>query len=199
MSKVILLNGVGSSGKTSIARSIQHLSSEQWLTFGIDTFIEMTPYPAPSKNAEYFDFTPGENSRGPTMKVESKDNGKKLFGAMADVAALLANRGNNLIIDEVLLDDPHLQSYVEKLHDHTVYFIGVYCNLSIMQEREFLRGNRVLGLSNDQYDRVHNGIREYDLTVDTSNRSIFEIAQAIITFIDAEKDPQGFYKMSTPF
>ena len=44
MSKIILLNGAGSSGKTSIARSIQYLSNEQWLTFGVDTFIEMTPY-----------------------------------------------------------------------------------------------------------------------------------------------------------
>lgn len=44
MSKIILLNGAGSSGKTSIARAIQHLSNEQWLTFGVDTFIEMTSY-----------------------------------------------------------------------------------------------------------------------------------------------------------
>lgn len=43
MSKIILLNGAGSSGKKSIARAIQHLSDEQWLTFGVDTFIEMTP------------------------------------------------------------------------------------------------------------------------------------------------------------
>ena len=62
MSKIILLNGAGSSGKTSIARSIQHLSSESWLTFGIDTFIEMTPYPSLEKGGEYFSFVPGENA-----------------------------------------------------------------------------------------------------------------------------------------
>ena len=47
MSKIILLNGAGSSGKTSIARSIKYLINEQWLTFGVDTFVEMTPYPLP--------------------------------------------------------------------------------------------------------------------------------------------------------
>ncbi|WP_394355839.1 phosphotransferase-like protein [Candidatus Trichorickettsia mobilis] len=45
MSKIIFLNGCGSSGKTSIVRSIQHLSNDLWLTFGIDTFISMTPFP----------------------------------------------------------------------------------------------------------------------------------------------------------
>ena len=52
-----------------------------------------------------------------------------------------------------------------------------------MQEREYLRKDRELGLSNDQFDRVHNGVREYDLTVDTSNSSVFEAAREILYFI----------------
>ncbi|WP_410521513.1 phosphotransferase-like protein [Candidatus Tisiphia endosymbiont of Metellina segmentata] len=43
MSKIIFLNGCGSAGKTSIARAIQYLSKDSWLTFGIDTFISMIP------------------------------------------------------------------------------------------------------------------------------------------------------------
>jgi len=59
MSKIIFLNGAGSSGKTSIARSLQHLSNEPWLTFGIDTFINMTPFPCEDKEAPgYFSFIP---------------------------------------------------------------------------------------------------------------------------------------------
>ena len=195
MSKIILLNGAGSSGKTSMARSIQHLSNESWLVFGIDTFIEMTSYPSSGKEGEYFSFVPGENDRGPLMKVESKDTGDKLFGAMADFAALLASQENNLIIDEVLFDDKHLKSYIKSLSEHTVYFIGVVCDLAIMQEREFLRRDRAIGLSNDQFDKVHNGTREYDLTVDTSNSSIFEVARKTIDFIGDNKTPQGFISM----
>ena len=105
MSKIILLNGASSSGKTSIARSIQYLSTEQWLTFGVDTFIEMTPYPLPGKDGEYFNFVPGKNERGPLMSVNSKPTGDKLFGAMADFAHMLSSRGNNIIIDEVLFND----------------------------------------------------------------------------------------------
>ena len=199
MTKIILLNGAGSSGKTSIARSIQYLSTEQWLTFGVDTFIEMTPYPSPGKDGEYFDFVPGENERGPLMSVKSKPTGDKLFGAMPDFAQMLGSRGNNLIIDEVLFNDNQLKSYVDKLAEHTVYFIGVKCDLAIMQEREYLRRDRALGLSNDQFDRVHTGTREYDLTVDTSNTSVFDVAKQIINFIDQNKEPKSFYKMKELF
>jgi len=199
MSKIILLNGAGSSGKTSIARSIQYLSNEQWLTFGVDTFIEMTPYPSPGQDGEYFDFVPGENERGPLMSVKSKPTGDKLFGAMPDFAHMLGSRGNNLIIDDVLFDDKQLKSYVDKLADHTVYFIGVKCDLAIMQEREYLRRDRALGLSNDQFDRVHTGTREYDLTVDTSNTSVFNVAKQIINFIDQNKEPKSFCKMKELF
>jgi chloramphenicol 3-O phosphotransferase len=146
MSKIILLNGVGSSGKTSIARSIQHLGKEPWLAFGVDTFIEMMPYPSPGKAGEYFSFASGENIQGPLMRFESTDIGNKLFGVIADFAELLANHENNLIIDEVLCDDEDLKPYVEKLAKHKVYFIGVMCDLPIAQEREYLRQDKGLGV-----------------------------------------------------
>lgn len=195
MSKIILLNGASSSGKTSIARSVQYLSKEPWLTFGVDTFIEMATYPSPGRDDEYFAFVPGENDRGPLVSVKAKRNRAKLFDGMADFGLLLADRENNLIIDEVLLNDQQLKLYVDRLVKHTVYFVGVKCDLGIMQEREYLRQNRHIGLSNGQFDIVHSGTREYDLTVDTSNVSIFEIAQEIITFIENNPKPNGFNNM----
>ena len=64
-----------------------------------------------------------------------------------------------------------------------------------MQEREYLRRDRALGLSNDQFDRVHTGMLEYDLTVDTSNTSVFGVAKEIITFIANNPNPNGFNTM----
>ena len=43
MSKIILLNGCGSSGKSSIAKSFQHLSEQPWLHVGMDMLIDMMP------------------------------------------------------------------------------------------------------------------------------------------------------------
>jgi DNA-binding MarR family transcriptional regulator len=79
MSKIIFLNGCGSSGKTSIARAIQHESPDLWLSFGVDTFIDMIPF---GRQDPYLKFIPGQNDRGPIMHVESGAEGAKLFSVM---------------------------------------------------------------------------------------------------------------------
>ena len=197
MSNLIFLNGAGSSGKTSISRAIQYLSNEPWLAFGVDTFIEMTSYPTTGKSkGDYLSFVSGRNKNGPTTRVELKEKGKMLFKCMPEFANLLLNEGNNISIDDVLLDDEQLKNYLNRLSSsHIIYFVGVYCKLNIMQEREILRRNRAIGLSNDQFKRVHNGLREYDITVDTSNSSIFEAAKKILKYTAKVSKPEGFYNM----
>lgn len=92
MSKIIFLNGCGSSGKTSIAHSIQHLSEDLWLTFGVDTFIGMLPH---LKEDRFFSCIPGSNEHGPTMRVETTPHGLNLFDVLPDFAKMLAERNNN--------------------------------------------------------------------------------------------------------
>ncbi|MES2215581.1 MAG: hypothetical protein V4485_06215 [Pseudomonadota bacterium] len=193
MSKIILLNGCGSSGKTSITRAIQHLSQELWLTFGVDSFIDMMPF---GKQASYLKFIQSENERGPLVRVETQPKGADLFSAMPDFAKLLAGNGHNLIIDEVLFADVQLQQYARKLRDYTVYFVGVFCDLPAMQEREILRRDRMMGLSNDQFDRVHAGLRlNYDLKVDTTRTASFEVARQILDYVASNPNPKGFKKV----
>ena len=190
MAKIVFLNGCGSSGKSSIARGIQQLSPDHWLTFGVDTFIDMTPA---DKQEAYFKMIPGENERGPTMRVEPESAGNTLFGVMPRFAAQLADAGHHLIIDEVLFDEGSLKAYAESLKDHTVYYIGVFCDLKVMQAREVLRRDRCIGLSNDQIDRVHQGLLgSYDFKVDTTQMSSLEAVRQILKFIDYTPMPQAF-------
>ncbi len=186
---IILINGCGSSGKTSIAKAIQHKSPELWLSFGIDTSIDMIPA---DRQDACFTMIPGQNERGPTMHVDSGPEGVKLFRGMPQFAEILAASGNNLIIDEVLLDQKALKSYAQHLRAYTVYYIGIFCDLAVMQERERLRGNRCIGLSNDQMDRVHHGVLGvYDFTVDTTAICPVTAARRIIQFVDAHPVPQS--------
>lgn len=194
MSKIIFLNGCGSSGKTFITRSIDHLSDELWLTFGVDTFIGMLPY---MKQEQYYSFVPETNEYGTSLRVETTPKGSTFFGAMPQFAKLLADLGHNLIIDEVLLSDEQLAKYVLELKDHTVYYIGVFCDLKIMQEREILRRDRCIGLANDQITHVHQGLRShYDFRIDTTHLSSFEAAHAILDYIERTPTPQSFKVMS---
>lgn len=189
MRTIILINGCGSSGKTSIVKAIQHVSPDLWLTFGIDTFIDMIPA---DRQDAYFTMIPGANERGPTMHVASGPEGGKLFGLMPKFAEMLASRGHNLIIDEVLLDQKALKSYAQHLRAYTVYYIGIFCDLAVMQERERLRGDRCIGLSNDQMDRVHHGVLgAYDFTVDTTVVCPVTAARWILQFVNAHPAPQS--------
>ncbi len=194
MSKIIFLNGCGSSGKTSIAKAIGHESPELWLSFGVDTFIDMIPFGRPEP---YLKFIPGQNEHGPTMHVDSGPEGVKLFSVMPQFAEMLADHGNNLIIDEVLFDEEALKAYVQQLKGHTVYYIGVFCDLAVMQGREVLRRDRCIGLSNDQIGRVHQGVlNSYDFKVDTTAISPFEAARLILKFVDDNPVPKAFQTLA---
>ena len=51
----------------------------------------------------------------------------------------------------------------------------------------------VLGLSNDQIDRVHQGtLNSYDFKVDTTAISPFEAARLILKFMDDNPIPKAF-------
>jgi chloramphenicol 3-O phosphotransferase len=192
---IILLNGCSSSGKTTIAKAIQHLSDEPWLLVGIDTFFQMMPskYVGFGEKAnEGYHFIPGKDEEGPLMGIESGSFGNAVTRSIPKVAQSLAKDGHNLILDEVLRTDKELEGYERELASHTVYFIGVMCDLKEMQEREILRGDRALGLARAQVTSVHGLSRPYDLTVDTSTKSAFYCAEAILGFIKNTPNPQSF-------
>lgn len=203
MSNIIFLNGCSSAGKTSIARSIQHLSDIPWLLLGVDSFEAMMPdkYVGFGEKARegFYAFIPDQNERGPLVKIESGPLGEIFFPKVAKFTDFLASEGNNLILDEVLMGDEMLRSYVKHLSAHKVYFIQVLCSLKAMQEREFLRRDRALGLANYQLDKVHAPTRHYDLTVDTTHHSAFDCASLILEYLQQEPNPQGFKTLYTKF
>ncbi|MDX1916634.1 MAG: hypothetical protein SFT68_01440 [Rickettsiaceae bacterium] len=193
--KVIFLNGCTSSGKSSIIKAIQHESESLWIACGIDIFIQMMPY---GRIDPYLTFTPEQNQRGPSVRVDSGPEGPKLFDALPQLATILAAKGNNLIIDEVLLNEKDLFSYAKYLKDFTVYYIGVFCDLEIMREREIFRRNRFIGLANDQIDRVHKGVLgSYDFRVDTTSISPSNAARLILKFINESPAPKAFASLAS--
>jgi len=56
------------------------------------------------------------------------------------ILSLPYTSATNLALDDVLLTEENLEAYMHNLHSHKVYFIGFFCELSIMREREILRG-----------------------------------------------------------
>lgn len=192
---IIFLNGCSSSGKTTIAKAIQHLSDKPWLLLGIDTFFHMMPSKYVGfgeKASEGYNFIPGQDEDGPLMNIKVGPFGRMVTQSIPKVAQSLVRDGHNLIIDEVLRTDDELEDYERALASHTVYFIGVMCDLKDMQKREILRGDRALGLARGQMTSVHGLSRPYDLTVNTTTKSAFYCAEEILCFIRNIPNPQSF-------
>ncbi len=82
-------------------------------------------------------------------------------------------------MDEVVFGDEGIKRYAKALSNEAVYFVGIMCDLPVLQEREILRGDRAIGLGRDQIKRVHTLRQFYDLTVDTSSASAFKCAKEV--------------------
>lgn len=135
---ILFLNGCSSSGKTTIAKAVQHLSDEPWLLVGIDTFFQMMPakYVGFGEKAkEGFHFIPEQDEEGPIMRIESGPFGRAIMKSCPKVIKTLAGGGHHLIVDEVLFTEEELENYVQALTGHTVYFVGVMCDLKTLQDR----------------------------------------------------------------
>jgi chloramphenicol 3-O phosphotransferase len=192
---IIFLNGATSSGKSSIAKSIQHLSEIPWLIFGIDTIINMLPNKyrfRGEKAKEGFNFILDQDKYGPIMSLQVGEYGRSILNSVADIVRLLDEKGFNIIIDDILMSDESLINYVEKLAKNSVYFVGVHCGIKTLEEREILRGDRIIGSGRDQMNRCHRLTPQYDIQVDTTHTSSFDCAKEILNFVAKKHDPQGF-------
>lgn len=87
-------------------------------------------------------------------------------------------------MDEVIFDKSSLDQYLQKLSHHAVYVVQVTCEYEVLLERERLRGDRVIGLANDQWDRLQSFTYDYDLTVDTTCISAIDNARLILSNMD---------------
>lgn len=163
---VVILNGTSSAGKSSLAKALQAQSPVPYLHLGIDTMVFALPkrYLNPPLWQEVFQYTWPEPG---TLVIEAGPLGHQLISGLHDAVAALAQAGNNVIVDHVLLEPRWVQECAQRLGGLPALLVGVYCPLAIVEQRERDRQDRTLGQARAQFDKVHaHGL--YDVTVDTS-------------------------------
>jgi chloramphenicol 3-O phosphotransferase len=170
--QVIILNGGSSSGKSSIARALQGLLPEPWLTFGVDDFVNALP-PAMQNSEDGLVFLPdGSISVGPAIR--------RLREAWEGGIAAIARAGVGLIIDDVFLAGATAQDrWRIALRDLRILWVGVRCDPLVAAQREARRGDRVPGMAVLQAELVHRDVA-YDLAIDSTNASPETCARLIV-------------------
>ncbi|MFD4535250.1 chloramphenicol phosphotransferase CPT [Kitasatospora sp. NPDC058397] len=176
--QVIVLNGGSSSGKSGIARCLQAVLPEPWLTVGVDTLIEAMP-------ASLHD-TDGGIGFAADGGVSVGSKFQALQAAWIAGVATMAGAGARVIVDEVFLGRAESQLRWEKaLVGLDVLWVGVRCEAAVATGRELARGNRILGMAASQAELVHQGVR-YDLEVDTSRTESLECARRIAAHLEGD-------------
>ncbi|WP_043474100.1 chloramphenicol phosphotransferase CPT [Kitasatospora sp. MBT66] len=156
--QVIVLNGGSSSGKTTLARTLQNLLPGPWLAFSVDTLVDALP-------ARLRDGA--EGIAVDTEAVTVGDTFRLLDTAWAHGIAAMARAGARVVVDDVFLGGPASQQrWRDALDGLEVLWVGVHCAPETAAAREAARGDRAAGMAAAQAVAVHRGIG-YDLTVDT--------------------------------
>ncbi|QHE62469.1 AAA family ATPase [Rossellomorea vietnamensis] len=171
MNNMIILNGGSSSGKTTLAKCLQHSFSEPWLRFSIDDLIESMPDAMLKKDSGIKLNEDGSVSPGTEFR--------ELEAAWMHGIGEMARRGAKIIIDDVFLSGLEgRQTWETALEGLQVLWVGVFCDSSVAAAREKERGDRIEGMAVSQATIVHKGMN-YDVAVDTSKSSAEECIRLI--------------------
>ncbi len=158
--KVIVLNGTSSSGKTTLAKAFQSISSQQYLHCSLDAFRNLTP-PIIAANSTNF----------PKLKL-----------AMAKSIKALAETGHNVIVDTVLLGKTNGQQLKTELEGLECVFVKVECSSDQLNKREQARGNRRIGLAESQFIIIHERVA-YDFEINTYKSTSLECAHELLAML----------------
>lgn len=173
---VVLLNGPGSVGKSSVAKALQKIASRPMLHVQMDAFLEMLP-PGTFGRAEFYRFETTLQNGHPATAVHSGPVMTRLMRGMRRSIAAMAAEGLDLVVDDVFWGD-ELADYRTLLAPYALHTVALVAPLAVLEARERARGDRSLGLARWQVGRVHAG-GAYDLTIDTS-ASTPEASSALI-------------------
>jgi chloramphenicol 3-O phosphotransferase len=167
--KVILISGTSSSGKSTLAKGLQKSLIDPFLHMQLDSYIEMLP------------------------RTDDWEMFQRMVRGLNRSIAVMADEGNNLIVDHVLIDNAWLKQLLELLHEHYVLFIGLHCPLAELERREQERDARRQGFARQQFENIHKS-KLYDLELDTSILSAEECMVRVLEFY-THKQPSAFQKM----
>lgn len=169
---IILLNGVSSSGKTTLAEElVRRLPG--YFRLSIDDF------------------------DGLIEKMEDRESGSRLIPVDTEVffhrtVAMFSDQGVNLVVDQILHNEETLKDCLRVLRDYPVLFVGVHCPVEELWRREELRGDRRIGQAVDQLEFVHQQGENYDVEVDTFRDGLEECVRRIVEGVQGLEGSRGW-------
>src|SRR6202451_1838597 len=136
--QVIVLNGGSSSGKTGIARCLQAILPQPWISLSVDDLVDALPRSLTDSGSGIAVGQHGEVLVGGGFR--------ELEAAWLAGVAAMARAGARVIFDDVFLSGAASQQRVRVgLEGLAVLWVGVRCAPEVAADREIARGERPAG------------------------------------------------------
>lgn len=155
---IILLNGVSSSGKTTLAKALTRQLPD-YFHYSLDDFDLVIEHMEDRENNRF-------------IPVETEYYFHRTI-------AMFADSGVNLIVDHVIHDSFTRKDWHTTLSGYPVVSVGVYCPPEELERREKERGDRRIGQAQEQLEFVHKE-EKYDLKVDTFKDGLTDCVDRIV-------------------
>ena len=164
---IIVLNGVSSSGKSTLARHCQDLLEQPFLHISSDQLVDGGALP---------------RRREPTGPFAWTGHLRPLFfdGFHRCIPAL-ASAGNNLLVDHIIEYRSWRLQLESLLDDFDVFLVAVRCDSKELDRRERLRGDRRPGEGRAHLEdnQIHQ-LGSYDYEIDTTGGVDTTLAGAVV-------------------
>lgn len=161
--RIIFLNGVTSSGKTSIVDALQNRDDCYFYVVANDLFEQMV----------------GERF----LRENYWQHLSRVLLLMYRTAGLYADLGHDVLIDGILVERPeiapHYEQFREIMAGAQVDVVEVFCPLEVCRQRNLARGDRYENQSQEQADVMAGDIC-YSCRVDTHLHTPEECAEQIV-------------------
>lgn len=161
--KIIILHGASSSGKSTLARSLQARIERPFWHISIDHLRDSGVLPSARIRSGEFDW---KQMRAP------------FFEGFHRSLAAYASAGNNLIVEHIFDTAGWVEQLAELLAPYDVFFVGVHLPLDELVRRELARGDRRVGDAERDFHTIHVGMA-YDHEVQ-SERPLEENVERLL-------------------
>jgi chloramphenicol 3-O phosphotransferase len=168
---IVWLNGVSSSGKSTLTIALQKHFLSPYFCIAQDTFTDII---APCLLENF---------------VESDTLWYVAVEAMYKTIKLYSDLGLNIIVDHVVINDDDgkeqrlYDDCIKTLSNYPLVLVKVICNIEELKQREFKRGDREAGNAEWQFKQGLYPLDGYSIIVDTSAKSTDECAILIADLV----------------
>ena len=176
--KIILINGASSAGKSTLARQLQQALPEPFWHFSFDHLRDSNVLPMARIRRGEIDWLAMRPS---------------VFNGFHRCLPVLAQAGNNLIVDHIIENERWMSDLVSLLAGIDVFFAGIHCPLHELERREGKRENRRSGEARTDFQVVH-CFAEYDLEVDSTQPNQDNVTTLVYAW-KSRRRPTAFDRM----